>query len=107
MDKGAEGSVSSHRLSSSPHAPVAPQIAAQLPYKNADAVRRRFTLLEARPVRASLTVSSPESYSPQDDVRNIEGGRVPLPHYGEDRTDAEGIVRDAVRWGELCGGCAR
>ena len=38
-------------------------------------------------------------------MRNIEGGRVPLPHYGEDRTDAEGIVRDAVRWRGLCGSC--
>jgi len=57
--------VSSHRLSSSPHAPVVPQIAAQLPYKNADAVRRRFTLLEARPMRASLAACSPDSYSPR------------------------------------------
>jgi len=30
-------------------------------------------------------------------VRNIEGGRVPLPHYGASRGDGDGAARDGVR----------
>ena len=30
-------------------------------------------------------------------MRNIEGGRVPLPHYGASRGDGDGHARDGVR----------
>jgi hypothetical protein len=61
-------------------------------------VRRRFTLLEVRPRGALCAQPRPDALSPfQDDVRNIEGGRVPLPHYGASRGDGDGPARDGVR----------
>jgi hypothetical protein len=68
-------------------------------------VRRRFTLLEVRAGSALRSRSGVSRHAvaltprriAQDDVRNIEGGRVPLPHYGASRGDGDGAARDGVR----------